>query len=280
MCCDDYKCHHTLCGVFFYGGLSNHRSLSHSQAKYQSKTLLQQQERLEIAQGNADTAIVRANWLLQMADYTYIHQADNVISSMKGQLSDEEFPMYHNPTTTGEIPMHLPPDFIDQIEKLGIVGGGSMPTRLKSFARDGSLYVSWEQSDPDVDEYEVSYEVFIANSDPVSLITSGYKSKVPVSVMQKGNCSEKRIDAIMIGTKYMFNVRARNLAGWGVWSYPVVGFIDGFPLDIGYTGEIVEIVLPKDGVYYILAYGAKAADGVTMKGGRGAIIGAKFQLKK
>ena len=256
---------------------SNHGSHLHSQAKFQSKTLLQQQERLEIAQGNADTAIVRANWLLQMGDYTYIHQADSVISSMKGQLSDEEFPMYHNPTTTGEIPIHLPPDFMDQIEKLGIIGGGSVPTHLKSFVRDGLLYISWEQSDPGVTQYEISYK---DSTDPLSLVSSGSIDKFPISVTQAGNSNEKRIDAVMIGTKYLFHVRARNLAGWGVWSYPVVGSIDGFPLEIGYTGEIVEIVLPKDGVYFITACGAKAADGALRKGGKGAIIGARFLFKK
>lgn len=260
---------------------SNYRNLSNfTQAKYQSKTLLQQQERLEIAQGNADTALVRANWLLQMSDYTYIHQADSVISSMKGQLSDEEFPMYHNPTSTGEIPMHLPPDFIDLIEKLGIVGGGSMPTRLKTFMRDGSLYVSWEQSDPEVKEYEVSYEPFNQDADPISFVTSEDKNSYPRFITQKGASNEIRIDDVIVGMKYLFRVRALNLAGWGVWSYPVVGCVDRFPLEIGYTGEIVGIRIPQDGMYSIVAYGAKASDGKTRKGGRGAIIGAKFQLNK
>lgn len=254
---------------------SNNGSHFHSQAKFQSKTLLQQQENLEIAQGNADTAIVRANWLLQMSDYTYIHQADSVINSMKGQLSDKDFPMYHNPWTTGEIPIYLPPDFMEQIERLGIIGGGSMPIQLKSFVRHGLLYVSWEQSDPEVTEYEISCKDC---SD--FLVTSGHKENPPVSMIHKGSTNEKRIDSVTIGTKYLFNVRARNLAGWGVWSHSVIGGIDGFPLEIGYTGEIVEIVLPKDGVYSIIAYGAKAADGALRKGGKGAIIGAKFSLKK
>ena len=250
------------------------------QAKYQSKTLQQQQEKLEIAQGNADTAIVRANWLLQMSDYTYIHQAESVINSMKAQLSDEEFPMYHSPASTGEIPMHLSPDFINEIEKLGTVGGGSVPTRLKSFARDGLLYISWEKSDSEVKEYEVSYEPFNEDADPVSIITSDYERGFPRSIKQKGKFSEKRIDDIMVGMKYLFRVRALNAAGWGVWSYPVLGCIEGFPLEIGFTGEIVCVEMPEDGVYSILAYGAKAADGTTMKGGRGAIIGANFKLVK
>lgn len=264
------------CGVYMWGieGIFFDRSLSNSlQAKYQSKTLLQQQEKLEIAQGNADTAIVRANWLLQMGDYTYIQQAESVLSSLKGQLSDEELPMYHGAASTGEIPMHLPPDFIEEIEKLGIVGGGSMPARLRSYVRDGLLYISWEQSDCEVKEYEVSYEPFNEGVDPASL---GY----PRVVNQKGSSNEIRLDDIVIGMKYLCRVRALNIAGWGVWSLPVLGSIDGFPLEIRYTGEIVTVAVPRDGVYSILAYGAKAADGTLRKGGRGAIIGASFKLEK
>lgn len=217
-----------------------------------------------------------------MSDYTYIHQAESVMNSMKAQISDEEFPMYHSPTSTGEIPMHLSPDFITDIEKLGTVGGGGMPSRLKSFVRDGSLYISWEQSDTDteVEEYEVSYEPFNEDPDPVSIITSDYKRGFPRSLKQKGGFSEKRVDEIMIGMKYLFRVRALNLAGWGVWSLPVIGRIDGFPLEIEFTGEIITLEVPQHGVYSIMAYGAKAACGTTMKGGRGAIIGAKFQLAK
>lgn len=251
------------------------------QAKFQNKTLLQQQERLEIAQGNADTAIVRANWLMQMSDYTYIHQAESIISSMKAQLSDEELPMYHSPASTGDIPMHLSTDFVEQINKLGIVGGGGVPSRLKTFMRDGLLYISWEQSDPDVKEYEISYEPFDEeDADPTALVTSDYKKGFPRAVKQKGTHREKRIDEIMIGMRYLFRVRALNLAGWGVWSHPVIGKLNGFPLEIGYTGEIVEIEIPADGLYSIVACGAKAADGTTRKGGRGAIIGAQFKLKR
>lgn len=251
------------------------------QAKFQNKTLLQQQEKLEIAQGNADTAIVRANWLMQMSDYTYIHQAESIISSMKAQLSDEELPMYHSPATMGEIPMHLSTDFVEQIDKLGIVGGGGVPSQLRTFVRDGLLYISWEQSDPEVKEYEISYEPFdeeVAN--PTDLVTSDYRRSPPHSVRHKGGLKEKRIDEIIIGMRYLFRVRALNLAGWGVWSHPIIGKLDGLPLQIGYTGEIVEIVIPEDGNYYIEVYGAKAADGTTRKGGRGAIVGAKFQLKR
>ncbi len=252
-----------------------------TQAKYQSKELLQQQERLEIAQGNADTAIVRANWLLQMSDYTYMHQAEAVINSMKSQLADEEVPMYHSACTTGEIPMFLPEEFLESIDKLGTVGGGRMPTRLKCFMRGGLLYISWEQSDPEVKESEVSYEPFNEESaDPTAIITSGYERGPPRSIIQKGNKIETQIDDIVVGMKYLCRVRALNVAGWGVWSNPVIGKLNNFPLEVMYTGKIVQIELPYDGYYSILAYGAKSADGDTKKGGSGAIIGAKFKLEK
>ena len=255
--------------------------VSHVQAKFQSKTLLQQQEKLEIAQGNADTAIVRANWLMQMSDYTHVHQAESVMNTMKMQLADEEFPMYHMPSTMGDIPLYLPSDFIQEVAKLGKVGGGKTPIRFCCLVRGGLLYVSWEQSNYDVMEYEISYEPMEEkDSDPIAIVTSDYKRDFPRSVMQKGDRSEKLIHEIVPGMKYVFRIRALNVAGWGVWSYPAIGQLDNFPLEIGFTGEIIGVELPSDGVYSIVAYGAKAADGDTKKGGRGAIIGAKFNLKK
>lgn len=189
--------------------------------------------------------------------------------------------MYHTPASTGEIPMYLPSEFIDQIDKLGIVGGGGMPNRLKTFVRDGLLYLSWEPSDQTVKEFEISFEPFDENdAGYTAIITSEYKRDFPRSIKQKGSCTEKLIDDIIIGMKYLFRVRALNVAGWGVWSYPAIGKLDNFPLEIGYTGEIVTLVIPLDGLYSIVAYGAKAADGNTRRGGRGAIIGAKFQLNK
>ena len=216
-----------------------------------------------------------------MSEYTYIHQAETIIHSMKAQLSDEELPMYHSPSTTGDIPMYLPDSFIESIDQLGTVGGGRMPTRLKCITRGGLLYVSWEQSDKEVIEYEVSYEPFNEkDADPTVIMTSDHKRDTPHSIVQKGSKNESRIDDIVVGMKYLFRVRARNVAGWGVWSNPVVGKLDDFPLEINYTGKIVRIELPHDGFYSIVACGAKAADGTTRKGGRGAVIGATFELKK
>lgn len=210
-----------------------------------------------------------------------MHQAESIISGMKALLSDEELPMYRSPATTGEIPMYLPAAFVDEIEKLGTIGGGKMPTRLKTFSKNGLLYISWESSDANVMEYEISFEPFEGNdTDPTDIITSSGHSDFPRSVKVKGTFTETLIDDVMVNMRYLFRVRALNVAGWGVWSNPVVGKTGNFPLEIGYTGKIVELELPKDGVYSIVAYGAKAADGNCKNGGRGAIISAKFELNK
>lgn len=203
------------------------------------------------------------------------------METMKAQLADEEFPMYHSPASTGEIPLYLPEDFIHVVAKLGWVGGGKTPGKFHCAVRGGLLYVCWEQSDDDVTEYEISYEPLEEkDSDPVSIVTSNYKKDFPRSVKQKGDQYEKLIHDIIPGLKYMFRIRSLNVAGWGVWSYPAIGQLGSFPLDIGYTGVIVNIELPCDGEYSILAFGAKAADGDKKKGGRGAIIGATFILKR
>ena len=84
----------------------------------------------------------------------------------------------------------------------------------------------------------------------------------------------------MVGKKYSIRLRSLNIAGWGVWSHQVIAQFPEFPLNIGYSGSIVNVVIPYDGRYRITARGAKAADGETRKGGRGAIVEAKFLLNK
>ena len=244
--------------------------------------MLEQQERLEVAQGNADTAIVRANWLLQMSDYNYLHQADTIVSSMKEQLNDQEFPFYQMPVTKGGIPIFIPSTFVEDIESLGKIGGGRMPSRLSCTVENGMLMLSWEQGDGDAKEYEIRFEPAEEEEvDPITMISkeyTEYKNRYPCSL--RSNVGKKMIDDIMPGKKYRFHVRALNIAGWGIWSYPTIGSMPNFPLKVGYTGKIVHVELPFTGLYQITLTGAKAADGDTRKGGRGAIVEAKFYLNK
>lgn len=256
----------------------------HTQAQFQRKSLLEQQEKLEVAQGNADTAIVRANWLLQMSDYNYLHQADAIVSNMKEQLNDEEIPIYQMPVTKGNIPIFVPSNFVHSIETLGKVGGGKMPSRLSCSTESGMLVLSWELSDEDAKEYQVRYEPAKEEEmDPISVLSkeyTEYRNRYPCSIPVCSSENKLMIDNLMPGKKYRFRVRALNIAGWGIWSYPKIGSMPDFPLTIGFTGKIVHIELPSSGLYQITATGAKAEDGDIGKGGRGAIVEAKFYLNK
>ena len=238
-----------------------------------------------MAQGNADTAIVRGNWLMQMSDYNYLHQADAIMSTMKEQLNDQEFPIYQMPVTKGGIPIFIPTNFVEKIQNLGKVGGGKMPSSLSCSVENGMLTLSWEQSE-DTKEYEIRYEPAEEEGEVIDPLIGlskeymEYKGRYPCSVPVRSNTSRKMIDDIMPGKKYCFRVRAFNIAGWGIWSYPKIGSMPNFPLTVGYTGEIIHIELPFTGLYQITAIGAKAADGDSRSGGRGAIIEAKFYLNK
>lgn len=238
-----------------------------------------------MAQGAADTAVVQANMLLQMSDYSYLHQAERIIENMRSQLADVEFPLYKGPVTNGSIPININPAFLQEIDNLGMVGGGRVPVKLQCMADNGLLMMMWEHSDKKdqpTQEYEIRVELMEEEDvDAVTMASNAYiqyKHSFPRSISIKGRVSKKRIDNLIPGKKYCCRIRSLNSAGWGIWSSAVVGQTPDFPLEIGYTGEIVSIQVPSDGYYCITARGAKAADGDTRKGGRGAIIEAKFHL--
>ena len=52
-------------------------------------------------------------------------QAESIIGNIRGQLSEEDVPLYQGPVTEGLIPVHIPPAFLEDIDKLGTVGGGT-----------------------------------------------------------------------------------------------------------------------------------------------------------
>lgn len=143
----------------------------------------------------------------------------------------------------------------------------------------GVVVLGWgKPDDPTIRQYEIEYEPVDRESDIGS--KSPIESTMPISVKVKSTVFEKTIDKLVPGRKYNFRIRSLNTAGWGRWSFPTTCLYPMFPLAIQYTGEIVEVVIPTDGLYCISACGAKASDGNTKKGGRGAIIEAKFLLNK
>ena len=139
--------------------------------------------------------------------------------------------------------------------------------------------MSWgKPDDPTIRQYEIEYELLDRESDIGT--KSPVEAATPISVKCKATVMEKTIDKLIPDKKYNFRIRSLNTAGWGRWSAPTTCHYPGFPLSIEYTGEIIEIIIPTDGLYCITARGAKATDGNTKKGGRGAIIEAKFLLNK
>lgn len=139
--------------------------------------------------------------------------------------------------------------------------------------------LKWEKPDQPVIEYEIQCESVGEPNIDRTPSPIGFQH-FPKSISVPGRYTEKRIDGLVPSEKYCFRIRSKSTAGWGIWSYPIVAEFPDFPLVVEYTGEIVEIVIPCDGLYLITAKGAKAADGETRKGGKGAIIEAKFYLSK
>ena len=86
------------------------------------------------------------------------------------------------------------------------------------------------------------------------------------------------IDGLCPGYKYHFRIRAQSVAGWGMWSAPVISSCSEFPVSVGYTQKIHKIRIPNSGFYRITASGAKAHDGLNYIGGKGAVISAVFAL--
>lgn len=220
-----------------------------------------------------------------MADYNHLQQAESTLSRMRAQLLDEDFPLYQAVVTTGEIPVFLPPDLLQTIENLGCIGGGKVPTRLSTEISCGLLMLKWEQTDSDAEKCEIRYEpVEEEVTNPETMVTgdySRYMHNFPRSIDSiPATETQKLISGIMPEKKYCFRIRSMNIAGWGIWSRPIVGQMPGFPLTIEYTGEIVELEIPSEGEYHIIARGAKAADGETRKGGQGGIIESTFHLDR
>ena len=133
-------------------------------------------------------------------------------------------------------------------------------------------------------EYEIQCEPMEEkDADPLVIASAPYaeyRQQIQKRVKIKADTTQWRLDGLMVGKKYSIRMRSLNIAGWGVWSHQVISQFPDFPLKIGYSGSIVSLVIPCDGKYCITAQGAKAADGETRKGGRGAIVEAKFLLNK
>ncbi len=131
--------------------------------------------------------------------------------------------------------------------------------------------------------YQIEYE-YLPNKSVTGLRGSGtdpgtYHNTEPHYVNIPGNVLGSYIDDLCPGFTYRFRICAANAAGLGMWSDPVIGTSEDFPVTMNYTKRIHRLRIPISGYYRIHAEGAKARDGMVRTGGRGAIITATFALK-
>eukprot|EP00731_Ephydatia_muelleri_P035651 Em0145g3a len=251
------------------------RNVEH-EAITRRKLLQSQRERVEVAQGGLEVSLCQAS----VQDCSQLQQAAALIDKMKGQLVQKDLSLLKGPVVTGNVPFYVDPQFSEKIEALGIVGGADIPKAFTCCHDKGLLLLKWqapESSGGGIKQYQIEYE---SVEQPLDLHTIKDGPAV-MSVEVEADATQKRLDGTIPGVKYSFRIRSKNIAGWGCWSSPIETVFQNLPLEIGYTGEIVKLVIPKDGSYLIVAKGASAERGEKRcLGGRGAIISAKFSLKR
>ena len=234
----------------------------------QRKMLEGQREKLEVSIGHANSRIANAKVLLQKRDLASLQEGTEMITIID-QLLLEGNKTYLKPITDCSLPFYVDEGFDDVIDKLGMIGGGAVPSNLQCNMIKGGLYLQWSLASEraPIIEYELEYEAINAHTEVQRLTINPAPE----------NCLHC-VDGLSPGYSYCFRLRSRNNAGLGIWSHPVIGRMDDFPLEIGCTEEFMKIRIPNAGSYRITARGAKAADGQAHTGGRGAIITATFFL--
>jgi len=226
--------------------------------------LERQREGMEVSIGHANSKIANAKVLLQKHDLTALQEGNEMVSVID-KLLQEGNTTYLKASVDKHLPFFVDEGFNDIIDKLGVIGGGATPMDVKCVIIKGLLYLQWSLGNHHnpVTEYELEYEAVNSNTEVQSL------------TLNPDQCMA-RVDTLCPGYSYCFRLRSRNMAGFGVWSHPVIGAMPNFPIEIGYSGEFVKIQIPYQGNYRITVRGAKAADGQMHTGGRGAIISATF----
>ena len=224
---------------------------------------------MEVSIGNANSKIASSKVLLQKHDLASLQEGTEMMSTID-KLLQEGSDTFLKPTADNVLPFFVDETFMnDTIDKLGIIGGGAVPSNVECKMIKGGLYLQWSLAHErtQIIEYQLEYKTVNTKTKPQSLIiTPG-----------PDDCLH-RVDGLSPGFTYCFRLRSRNSAGFGIWSLPVIGTMDNFPLEIGCTCEFMKIRIPYAGTYRITVRGAKAADGPAHTGGRGAIITASFYL--
>ena len=243
----------------------------------QKRLVNEQLERVEVALGSTATSLIQANMLNQMQDYSLLQRTSSIIDLIKTQIEDLHDDDLSEPVTSSEIAIYVNPEFQMAIDNLGLVGGGETPKTLICETDAGMIQLKWTLPDESILEHEVVCDLVFTDNSPNPSVRD---RTFPRHYLIEGHKTNKRIDNLFPGMRYRFRIRSCNKSGWGWWSPSIYGTSPDFPLEIAYTGKIIILPLPYDGLYRIVAKGGKAADGNKKQGGNGAIIGASFILNR
>ena len=241
------------------------------QAANRKRILNDQLEKIEVAMGATATSVIQANMLNQMQDYSLLQRASNVIQQMRTQIQGQQDDYVNEPVVSTEISVYVTPDFQQAIDKLGVVSGSTTVQEFTCTVHKGVILLRWKEPEDPVKKYEILGDALFSES-AVATSTS------PAAYLVEGKENSRIVDGLMPGVKYRFRIRSEDEGGWSSWSPSIIGMMPDWPLEIGFTGKIIKLVIPKDGLYRIEARGAKAMDGERRKGGRGAVIAATFPL--
>ena len=225
------------------------------------------------------------NTLISKSDLEFLVSYKVVTEKVEAMLASEDKSL-HRPAITEEIPFFIPKDIEQQLKTLGAVGGGITPDELECVAnsKGNMMQLNWQlpKSAGRVLHFQIEYE-HLPDSSPFhrdsSQLESVYIQGDPHLHQVTGNELSAFVDYLCPGYQYRFRIRSANAAGWGMWSKPVIGRCEDFPVTIRFTKKINRIRIPGNGYYRITARGAKAADGKMHAGGSGAIISATFFLR-
>lgn len=227
------------------------------------------------------------NTLIPKSDVDFLMKFQSIGKRLEKLLVEEDRSL-QRPIAYQDIPFFVPSDILTELHILGAVGGGSTPTEITvvpSTERSSLMQLQWQvpPQSREIVRYQIEYE-YLPNKSKSGLRGSGtdpgtYHNTDPHVINISGNVLGSFIDNLCPGFTYRFRIRAANAAGLGMWSDPVTGTCEDFPVTVRYTKLIHKLRIPVSGYYRIRAEGAKARDGLVCTGGRGAIITATFALK-
>ena len=229
------------------------------------------------------------NQLVPKSDIEFLGAYNRAKRGIEALLINEDRSLQRLVAPSGNIPVFFS-NIADGLTVFGAVGGGPVPQEITcnpvgNHCNLMELHWVLPTLHGDILSYEIEYENLPIVAERGRWSNSGSQNgeyffdPSPCSIEGRGSALTHHIDYLCPGYAYRFRVRSKNPAGWGMWSPTVIGKCCDFPVEIGRTGKIHRVRMPRAGYYRITAVGAKAEDGLRCSGGRGAVISATFFLQ-